>query len=326
MANAGSSRPTRPVHSLEYKATSHRYRQAGSNETEGIHRRASHKSGSQSSSASSGFGDRRQIRCRYSGDRHGPCSNAVFKKMTKEEVASYSRTVQTVIGIISLENAVVARLKASGNGSIPRRPPPPCRPAYGRAGSRHRGCRRCPFNVFGNASREQRPSDESLEKVFHTTDFADVAKKIIEKAIGLIADQRRRDDRGEAPAGDIAFYRAKFHRSPALVTSPAGPGMRGRWKRPGEYRSRSSTLTNWSRKRSRRCAQSYPLRFEELPAGHTEVPADDTTRAYGDIAAQARSSESGRRMVPWVPWCGNRAGIEGEFYESDKQDQQARDG
>ena len=46
--------------------------------------------------------------------------------------------------------------------------------------------------MFGNSSKATRASEESLEKVFHTTDFATVAKKIIEKGeIHLTADQRR---------------------------------------------------------------------------------------------------------------------------------------
>ncbi len=48
------------------------------------------------------------------------------------------------------------------------------------------------LNVFGNASRGTRASDESLEKVFHTTDFNTVARRIIEKGeIHLTAEQRK---------------------------------------------------------------------------------------------------------------------------------------
>jgi ribosome maturation protein SDO1 len=48
------------------------------------------------------------------------------------------------------------------------------------------------LNVFGNASRGTRASDESLTKVFHTTDFDTVARKIIEKGeIHLTAEQRK---------------------------------------------------------------------------------------------------------------------------------------
>ena len=48
------------------------------------------------------------------------------------------------------------------------------------------------LNVFGNASRGTRASDESLKKVFHTTDFDAVARRIIEKGeIHLTAEQRK---------------------------------------------------------------------------------------------------------------------------------------
>ena len=48
------------------------------------------------------------------------------------------------------------------------------------------------LNVFGNASRGTRASDESLEKVFHTTDFDTIARRIIEKGeIHLTSEQRK---------------------------------------------------------------------------------------------------------------------------------------
>ena len=48
------------------------------------------------------------------------------------------------------------------------------------------------LSVFGNASRGTRASDEALEKVFHSTDFNVVARRIIEKGeIHLTAEQRK---------------------------------------------------------------------------------------------------------------------------------------
>lgn len=48
------------------------------------------------------------------------------------------------------------------------------------------------LNVFGNASKATRASDEALMKVFQTTDFVTIARKIIEKGeIHLTAEQRK---------------------------------------------------------------------------------------------------------------------------------------
>ena len=48
------------------------------------------------------------------------------------------------------------------------------------------------LNVFSNASRGTRASDEALLKVFHTTDFPEIAAKIIQKGeIHLTAEQRK---------------------------------------------------------------------------------------------------------------------------------------
>ena len=82
--------------------------------------------------------------------------------------------------MIPLDNAVVARLESFG-GEV-RILVDPDQAALVRQGQ--------PvdiedvvaaLNVFGNASKATRASDESLMKVFHTTDFTTVARKIIEK-------------------------------------------------------------------------------------------------------------------------------------------------
>ncbi|MDD1661843.1 MAG: ribosome assembly factor SBDS, partial [Methanomicrobiales archaeon] len=46
--------------------------------------------------------------------------------------------------------------------------------------------------IFENASRAEKSSEESLQKVFQTTDFGTIARRIIEKGeIHLTAEQRK---------------------------------------------------------------------------------------------------------------------------------------
>ena len=48
------------------------------------------------------------------------------------------------------------------------------------------------LNVFSNTSKATRAPDEALIKVFHTTDFETIARRIIEKGeIHLTSDQRK---------------------------------------------------------------------------------------------------------------------------------------
>lgn len=48
------------------------------------------------------------------------------------------------------------------------------------------------IHIFENAPRGERSADDALTKVFHTTDFETIARRIIEKGeIHLTADQRR---------------------------------------------------------------------------------------------------------------------------------------
>ncbi len=93
--------------------------------------------------------------------------------------------------MINLEQAVVARLESHGEKfEILVEPHLAARIRQGENINIEDAV--AALNVFGNSSKATRASEESLEKVFHTTDFATVAKKIIEKGeIHLTADQRK---------------------------------------------------------------------------------------------------------------------------------------
>ncbi len=92
-------------------------------------------------------------------------------------------------------------------------------------------------NVFGNASRGTRASEESLEKVFHTTDFDTIARRIIEKGeIHLTAEQRKQMIEDKRRAG-YQFYRAERGKSPDRPPSPPAPDRDGNGRGEGQYRS-----------------------------------------------------------------------------------------
>ncbi len=93
--------------------------------------------------------------------------------------------------MISLENAVVARLESYGEKfEVLVDPHLAARVRQGENLNMEDVV--AALDIFGNSSRGTRASEEALMKVFHTTDFATVAKKIIEKGeIHLTAEQRK---------------------------------------------------------------------------------------------------------------------------------------
>ena len=97
------------------------------------------------------------------------------------------------------------------------------------------------LNVFGNASRGTRAPDEALEKVFHTTDFDTIARRIIIKGeIHLTADQRKH--MVEEKRRQVVTFIARNAINPQ--TNLPHRGSSGLWKRRGSISIRSSTWTN----------------------------------------------------------------------------------
>ena len=121
--------------------------------------------------------------------------------------------------MISLENAVVARLESFGERfEILVEPHLAARVRQGENLNIEDVV--AALDVFGNFSRGTRASDESLEKVFHTTDFATVAKKIIEKGeIHLTADQRR--EMTEEKRRQVVTFIARNSINPQRPPAPA---------------------------------------------------------------------------------------------------------
>ena len=144
--------------------------------------------------------------------------------------------------MISLEQAVVARLESHGEKfEILVEPHLAARIRQGENINIEDAV--AALNVFGNSSKATRASEESLEKVFHTTDFATVAKKIIEKGeIHLTADQRR--EMTEEKRRKVINFIARNAVNPRPATRTRQRGLRWRWKRPGSISIPSSMSKN----------------------------------------------------------------------------------
>ena len=170
------------------------------------------------------------------------------------------------------------------------------------------------INVFGNASKATRASDEALMKVFHTTDFTTIARKIIEKGeIHLTAEQRKQmiDEKRRQVITFIA--RNSINPQTGHPHPPARIEMAMEEARvnidPFKH------LDEQVKETVKALRPLLPIRFEELRLA-IKIPADFAPKAYGDITAgSVMEKEEWQKDGSWVCVVRIPAGIQGEFYD-----------
>jgi ribosome maturation protein SDO1 len=168
--------------------------------------------------------------------------------------------------------------------------------------------------VFENSSHATRASDESLLKVFHTTDFLPIARKIIEKGeIHLTAEQRRQmiaDKRRRV----VAFIaRNAINPQTGLPHPPQRIEMAMEEARvnidPFKH------LDEQVKDTVKALRPLLPIKFEEVRIA-VKVPADYAPKAYGDIqAAGTMEREEWQKDGSWICVVRIPAGIQSEFYD-----------
>jgi ribosome maturation protein SDO1 len=170
------------------------------------------------------------------------------------------------------------------------------------------------LNVFSNASRATRASDEALEKVFHTTDFDTIARRIIEKGeIHLTAEQRKHMI--EEKRRQVITFIARNSINPQ--TGHPHPPQRIEMAMD-EVRVNIDPFKHVEeqvKEAVKALRPILPIRFEELRLA-IKIPPDHAARAYGDIAAASTmEKDEWQRDGSWVCIVRIPAGIQGEFYD-----------
>ncbi|MFZ1898693.1 ribosome assembly factor SBDS [Methanoregula sp.] len=215
--------------------------------------------------------------------------------------------------MISLENAVVARLESFGERfEILVEPHLAARVRQGENINIEDVV--AALDVFGNSSRGTRASDESLEKVFHTTDFATVAKKIIEKGeIHLTADQRK--EMTEEKRRQVITFIARNSINPQ-TGHPHPPARIERAMEEARVNiDPFKHLDELVKETVKALRPILPIRFEELRLA-IRIPPENAARAYGDIAAACTmEKDEWQKDGSWVCVVRIPAGIQGEFYD-----------
>jgi len=167
--------------------------------------------------------------------------------------------------------------------------------------------------VFSNASRGTRASEESLEKVFQTTDFFEIDPRIIRKGeIHLTAEQRRQmiaDKRRQV----IAFIaRNAVNPQTGLPHPPQRIEMAMEEARVNVDPFRH--LDELVRDTVKALRPLLPIRFEELRVA-VRIPAENAARAYAGIASAATiEQQEWQKDGSWICVVRIPAGIQDEFY------------
>ena len=170
------------------------------------------------------------------------------------------------------------------------------------------------LNVFGNTSKATRASDEALMKVFHTTDFETIARRIIEKGeIHLTAEQRKQMI--EEKRRQVITFIARN----AVNPQTGHPHPPARIERAMEEARVNidpfKHLDELVKETVKALRPLLPIRFEELRLA-IRIPPDFAAKAYGDIAAgSTMEKDEWQKDGSWVCVVRIPAGIQGEFYD-----------
>jgi ribosome maturation protein SDO1 len=170
------------------------------------------------------------------------------------------------------------------------------------------------LNVFGNSSKATRASDEALMKVFQTTEFDAVARKIIIKGeIHLTADQRKQ--MVEEKRRQVITFISRN----AVNPQDGHPHPPARIERAMEEARVNidpfKHVDEQVKETVKALRPLLPIRFEELRLA-IKIPPDFAARSYGDIAAAATmEKDEWLKDGSWVCVVRIPAGIQGEFYD-----------
>jgi ribosome maturation protein SDO1 len=170
------------------------------------------------------------------------------------------------------------------------------------------------LNVFSNSSKATRASDESLIKVFHTTDFDAVARRIIEKGeIHLTSEQRK--EMIEAKRRQIVAFIARNAVNPQTGHPHPPHRIEMAMEEARVNIDPFKHLDEQVKEVVKALRPILPIRFEELRLA-IKIPPDFAAKSYGDIAASSvMEKDEWLKDGSWVCVVRIPAGIQVEFYD-----------
>jgi ribosome maturation protein SDO1 len=170
------------------------------------------------------------------------------------------------------------------------------------------------LNVFGNVSKATRASDEALMKVFQTTDFDTVARRIILKGeIHLTADQRKH--MVEEKRLQVITFIARNAVNPQTGHPHPPKRIEMAMEEARVNIDPFKHVDEQVKEVVKALRPLLPIRFEELRLA-IKIPPDFAAKAYGDIAAASTmEKDEWLKDGSWVCVVRIPAGIQGDFYD-----------
>lgn len=168
-------------------------------------------------------------------------------------------------------------------------------------------------DVFENASRGDRSSEEDLLRAFETTDALAIAGKIIKKGeLQLTAEQRKRIV--ENKRKQVVSFIAANAINPQTGT-PHPPARIERAMEEGHVNvDPTKTFEDMINLTMKAIRPIIPIRFEEVDVA-VKMPPAYAPKAYGEIAAFAKlQREEWLNDGSWVGVVRLPAGLQTEFY------------
>ena len=153
--------------------------------------------------------------------------------------------------------------------------------------------------IFENASRAEKSSDESLQKVFQTTDFPTIARRIIEKGeIHLTSEQRRHLI--EEKRGQVITFIARHAINPQTGLPHPPTRIEMAMEEAKVSIDPFKPLDDLVAETMKALRPLIPIRFEEIRVA-VRIPAEHAAKAYGDIDAFARiEQEEWQKDGSWI--------------------------
>lgn len=215
--------------------------------------------------------------------------------------------------MISLDDAVVAKLESHGErfeilvdpdvaAQIRRGEDVPVEDAV------------AALDIFENASQAERASEESLNKVFKTTDFEPIALQIIKKGEIHLTTEQRKAMTAEKRRQVITFI-ARNAINPQTGHPHPPQRIDMAMEEAKVHIDPFRSLEELVKDAMKALRPLIPIKFEEIRIA-IRISPDDAPRAYGEISTAATiEKEEWQKDGSWICVVSIPAGIQNEFYD-----------
>jgi ribosome maturation protein SDO1 len=216
--------------------------------------------------------------------------------------------------MVSLDQAVIARLKASG-ATFEILVDPDKALSFRRGEPVDVASLLATEEVFADASRGDRPAEEALKKAFETTDILQIAQRILKDGeLQLTAEQRRK--LVEDKRRQVVTLIARNAINPQTM-APHPPARIEKAMEEGKVHIDPMKSVDENVKEAMKAIRPIiPIRFEEVQVA-VRIPSLYAAKAYGDVAAFGEiTKQEWQNDGSWICVIKMPAGMQTDFYDA----------